>query len=95
MWFTEFGKPKQLLTRGGAILGNAASTMNVHIFSSHPGRRSRLLVYSQFAAIIRSEGSAYAGLLPTLVDGVKGMQFIVASVQSSQNDGKWIRLSDV
>ena len=49
----------------------------------------------EFAAIIRGEGQAYEGLLPTLADGVEGMQFIVASVESSKNDGKWTRLSDV
>src|SRR5690606_19712165 len=29
MWFTEFGKPKQLLTRGGSISGDVAPTMQV------------------------------------------------------------------
>ncbi|MGB3339822.1 MAG: Gfo/Idh/MocA family oxidoreductase [Devosia sp.] len=97
MWFTEFGKPKQLLTRGGAISGNAASTMNVRIPSGHPEGylEAFATLYSQFAAIIRGDGVAYEGLLPTLADGVEGMQFIVASVQSSKNDGKWTKLSEV
>lgn len=97
MWFTEFGKPKQLLTRGGAISGNAASTMNVRIPSGHPEGylEAFATLYSQFAAVIRGDGAAYEGLLPTLADGVEGMQFIVASVQSSQNDGKWTKLSEV
>lgn len=97
MWFTEFGKPKQLLTRGGAISGNAASTMNVRIPSGHPEGylEAFATLYSQFAAIIRGDGAAYEGLLPTLADGVEGMQFIVASVQSSKNDGKWTKLSEV
>ena len=97
MWFTEFGKPKQLLTRGGAISGNAASTMNVRIPSGHPEGylEAFATLYSQFAAIIRGEGAAYEGLLPSMADGVEGMQFIVASVQSSKNDGKWTKLSEV
>lgn len=97
MWFTEFGKPKQLLTRGGAISGNAASTMNVRIPSGHPEGylEAFATLYSQFAAVIRGDGAAYEGLLPTLADGVEGMQFITASVQSSHNDGKWTRLSEV
>ncbi|KQX42923.1 oxidoreductase [Devosia sp. Root436] len=97
MWFTEFGKPKQLFTRGGAISGNAASTMNVRIPSGHPEGylEAFATLYSQFAAIIRGDGAAYEGLLPTLADGVEGMQFITASVQSSKNDGKWTRLSEV
>ena len=97
MWFTKFGEPRQLLTRGGAISGTAASTMNVRIPSGHPEGylEAFATLYSQFAAIIRGNGAAYEGLLPTMADGVEGMQFIVASVQSSKNDGKWTRLSDV
>ena len=97
MWFTEFGKPKQLLTRGGAISGNAASTMNVRIPSGHPEGylEAFATLYSQFAAVIRGEGADYEALLPSLADGVEGMQFIVASVQSSQNDGKWTKISAV
>lgn len=97
MWFTEFGKPRQLLTRGGSITGSPASTMNVRIPSGHPEGylEAFATLYSQFAAVIRGEGAAYEGLLPTLADGIEGMQFIVASVQSSRNDGKWTRLSEV
>ena len=97
MWFTEFGKPKQLLTRGGAISGNAASTMNVRIPSGHPEGylEAFATLYSQFAEVIRGNGAAYEGLLPTLADGVEGMEFIVASVKSSQADGKWTKLSEV
>ncbi len=36
MWFTEFGKPGQLLTRGGAISADPASSMNVRIPSRPP-----------------------------------------------------------
>lgn len=97
MWFTEFGKPRQLLTRGGAISGDAASTMNVRIPAGHPEGylEAFATLYSQFAAVIRGEGAAYEDLLPTLADGVEGMEFIMASVQSSQNDGKWTKLSEV
>ena len=97
MWFTEFGKPRQLLTRGGSITGSPASTMNVRIPSGHPEGylEAFATLYSQFAAVIRGEGAAYEGLLPTLQDGVEGMQFIIASVQSSQNDGKWTKLDAV
>ena len=97
MWFTEFGKPKQLLTRGGAISGNAASTMNVRIPSGHPEGylEAFATLYSQFAEVIRGNGAAYDGLLPTLADGVEGMEFIVASVKSSKADGKWTKLTEV
>ena len=97
MWFSEFGKPRQLLTRGGSITGSPASTMNVRIPSGHPEGylEAFATLYSQFAAVIRGEGQAYEKLLPTLADGVEGLQFIIASVNSSKNDGAWTKLSDV
>lgn len=36
MWFTEFGKPRQFLTRGGAISAPPTASMNVGIPSGHP-----------------------------------------------------------
>jgi predicted dehydrogenase len=97
MWYTEFGKPKQLLTRGGAIDGSAASAMGVRIPAGHPEGYLEAFgtLYSQFAAIIRGEGSDYEALLPTMADGVEGMEFIAASVKSSQNESRWTKLSDV
>ncbi len=97
MWFTEFGRPKQLLTRGGAISAPPAASMNVRIPGGHPEGylEAFATLYSQFAQVIRGEGKDVAGLLPGLADGVEGMEFIMASVHSSQNDGKWTKLSDV
>lgn len=97
MWFSEFGKPKQLLTRGGAISAPPAASMNVRIPGGHPEGylEAFATLYSQFAAIIRGEGKEYAGLLPTMADGIEGMEFIMASVKSSQNDGKWTKFSEV
>jgi predicted dehydrogenase len=98
MWFTELGKPKQLLTRGGAISGNAASAMNVRVPAGHPEGylEGFATLYAQFAAVIRGEaGEDVAGLLPSLADGVEGVEFITASIQSSRNDGKWTRLAEV
>ena len=96
MWFTQFGKPKQLLTRGGSISGDVAPAMNVRIPSGHPEGylEAFATLYSQFAEIIRGNSKPYAGLLPSLADGVDGMEFITAAVRSSQNEGKWTKLSD-
>ncbi|HEV7293332.1 MAG TPA: Gfo/Idh/MocA family oxidoreductase [Devosia sp.] len=97
MWFTEYGKPKQLLTRGGSISVPAAASMNVRIPSGHPEGylEAFATLYSQFAAVIRGEGNDFEGLLPSMADGIEGMEFIMASVQSSKNDGKWTKLSEV
>jgi len=71
--------------------------MNVRIPSGHPEGYLEAFgtLYSQFAEIIRGNGKAYAGVLPTLADGVEGMEFIVASVKSSKEGGGWVKLSDV
>jgi predicted dehydrogenase len=97
MWFTEFGKPRQLLTRGGAISAPPAASMNVRIPGGHPEGylEAFATLYSQFAQVIRGEGKDVAGLLPSLADGVEGIEFIMASVQSSRNDGKWTKFSEV
>jgi len=97
MWFTEFGKPKQLLTRGGSISQPPAAAMNVRIPTGHPEGylEAFATLYSQFAAVIRGEGAEYEALLPSMADGVEGMQFIMASVKSSQDDSRWTRLDAV
>ena len=97
MWFTKFGRPKQLLTRGGSSCCAAAPAMNVRIPSGHPEGylEAFATLYSQFAEVIRGKGEAYSSLLPTLADGVEGMEFIAASIASSRNDGRWVRLGEV
>jgi hypothetical protein len=45
--------------------------------------------------VIRGEGKAFVPLLPSLSDGVEGVEFITASIASSKNDGKWTKLSEV
>jgi predicted dehydrogenase len=97
MWFTEFGKPRQLLTRGGAISAPPAAGMNVRLPGGHPEGylEAFATLYHQFAQVIRGEGKDVEGLLPTLADGVEGLEFIMAAVTSSKNDGKWTRFSEV
>ena len=96
MWFTEFGKPKQLLTRGGSISGDVAPSMNIRIPGGHPEGylEAFATLYSQFAEVIRGNGKPYVGLLPTLEDGVEGMTFITAAVKSSAEDGRWVKFSE-
>ena len=97
MWFTEFGKPRQLLTRGGAIDHPAASHMGIRVPSGHPEGylEAFATLYAQFAEVIRGRGSELDGLLPSLADGVEGMEFITASVMSSQENSRWVRLDAV
>lgn len=94
MWFSEFGKPRQLLTRGGPIQGEPADAMGIRIPGGHPEGylEAFATLYSQFAAVIRGKGDAYEALLPSLADGVEGLEFIMAAVNSSKNDSKWTAL---
>jgi hypothetical protein len=75
----------------------SSPTANVRIPGGHPEGylEAFATLYSQFAAVIRGEGKAYAGLLPSLSDGVEGLEFIMAAVNSSKNNGKWTKLSEV
>jgi len=97
MWFTEFGKPRQLLTRGGAIAAKPAPSMNIRVPSGHPEGylEAFATLYSQFAEVIRGNGKAVARLLPSLEDGVEGMTFIAAAIKSNAEDGRWVELSEV
>jgi predicted dehydrogenase len=94
MWFTEFGRPKQLLTRGGAISGDAPP-IQVRLPSGHPEGylEAFATLYSQFAQLIRS-GDAACPDLPSLADGIEGMEFIAAAVRSSNNQSMWTNLSE-
>ena len=97
MWFTELGKPATLLTRGGAISQPPAASMNVRIPGGHPEGylEAFATLYSQFAEVIRGSGQQYESLLPSLADGVEGVEFVTASIQSSRSDGKWTKLGEV
>ena len=97
MWFTELGKPAQLLTRGGAISQPPAASMNVRIPGGHPEGylEAFATLYSQFAEVIRGKGKEFVPLLPSLADGVEGIEFITASIASSKANGKWTKFSEV
>ena len=97
MWFSEFGKPRQLLTRGGSISVAPAPAMHVRIPAGRPegSLEAFATLYAQFAEVIRGNAEPYAELLPTLADGVEGMVFITAAVKSSAEDSRWVKFSDV
>jgi predicted dehydrogenase len=97
LWYAQFGQPRQLLTRGGPTIGSPAQAMNLRVPSGHPEGylEAFATLYSQFAAVIRGDGATYEPLLPSLQDGLEGVRFIAASVQSSRNDARWTSLGAV
>ena len=91
------GRP-QLVTRGGAGLGDAASS-SARVPPGHPEgyQEAFATVYRDIADQIHAhiEGvapPASAMLVPTVEDGAKGVRFIEAAVESSNANAGWIVL---
>ena len=98
LWFTPYGEPKQLLTRGGKGALDAAERVT-RIPAGHPEG-----YLEGFATIYREAADAITAqrngtpvsedvLYPTIEDGLKGMQFVDACVRSSKRDGAWVKLA--
>jgi predicted dehydrogenase len=93
--FTPFGKPKQILTRGGAgMLGSIASATRIP-----PGHPEGYLegfanLYKDAADVIRAHqaGKDVSSLVPGIADGLAGVQFIDACVRSSAKNASWVKL---
>lgn len=97
LWYTPLGKPKQLLTRGGAGTGGAAGRVT-RIPSGHPEGylEAFATIYTEAAKAIiaRRNGKPVDPdvLYPTAEDGVKGVAFVEACVASSKRNGAWVKL---
>ena len=97
LWHTPFGQPKRLLTRNGAGVGDAAARVS-RIPPGHPEGylEAFATIYAEAAAAILAkrngdptpEGVSY----PTVIDGLKGMQFVAACVKSSARNAAWVPL---
>ena len=97
LWFTRYGQPKQLLTRGGAgAMPEAARVSRVP--GGHPEGylEGFANIYIEAAAAIRAFDAGQPApegvIFPTLQDGLNGMRFVEACVQSSGRNAAWVRL---
>ena len=97
LWYTPFGEPKRLITRGGAGAGDAAARMS----RTPPGHPEGYLegfanIYAEAAQAIRAfrtgERAAKDVVYPSVHDGLKGVQFIDACVRSSKRNAAWVKL---
>jgi predicted dehydrogenase len=97
LWYTPFGEPKRLITRGGAGSGPAAG----RVTRVPPGHPEGYLegfanVYTEVARAIKAKRSGKKAdkdvAFPGIADGVAGMAFIEACVTSSEKNGKWTKL---
>jgi predicted dehydrogenase len=97
LWYTPFGEPKRLITRNGAGSGPAAARVS-RIPSGHPEGylEGFANIYTEAARAIfaKRKGEAVdpAVTYPTIDDGMKGMVFVDACVQSSKRNGAWIKV---
>lgn len=96
LWFTPYGEPKRLITRNGAGAGAAAGRVS-RIPSGHPEGylEGFANIYSEAAAAIFAarEGHEPASdvVYPGIAEGIAGLAFIEAAVQSSKTSS-WVKL---
>jgi predicted dehydrogenase len=97
LWYTPFGEPKRLITRGGAGSGALAA----RVTRVPPGHPEGYLegfanIYTETAKAIRTarDGKKPDKLVtyPGIKDGVDGMAFIEACVKSSKANAKWVKV---
>ncbi|PTX57391.1 putative dehydrogenase [Litoreibacter ponti] len=97
LWYTPFGEPKRLITRGGAGAGDAAARMS-RVPPGHPEGylEGFANIYSEAADAIEAhrDGSKPdpAVTYPTITDGLRGVQFVDACVRSSARNAAWVTL---
>ncbi len=96
--FTRYGETPRLIARGGAGVGLAAASAT-RIPAGHPEGYIEAFaqVYRDIADLItasdeKSAPSAGALLVPTVKDGVRGVRFIHAAVESSRRDAAWMTI---
>ncbi len=98
LWYTPYGEPKRLLTRGGAGAGAAAARVT-RIPGGHPEGylEGFATIYAEAARAIqarRSGGDPGPEVVyPTVRDGLTGVAFVDACVRSSKRDGAWVALA--
>jgi len=97
LWFSAFGQPPRLITRGGHGSGPEAA----RVTRVPPGHPEGYLegfanIYSEVARAIRAarDGRAPdpAVVFPTVEDGLVGMAFIEAAVRSSGKGAVWVKV---
>lgn len=97
LWFTPFGEPRRRITRNGAGAGPEAGRVS-RIPPGHPEGylEGFANIYAEAARAIRAHQAGEAvpdGVLyPTLADGLAGMRFVEACVQSSRRNAGWVNL---
>jgi len=95
LWHAPLGEPRRLITRGGAEAGEAAGRVT-RIPGGHPEGylEGFATIYTEAAKAIAAhrdgrpapDGVTY----PDIEDGLAGMAFVAACVDSSKRGGSWV-----
>ena len=99
LWHTPFGEPKRLITRNGAGAGDAAARMS-RVPPGHPEGylEGFANIYAEAADAIEAHRSgakpAADVTYPTVMDGLRGVEFIDACVRSSARNAAWVTLPE-
>jgi predicted dehydrogenase len=99
LWVSPFGQPTRLISRATGAAGPAAARVS-RIPSGHPEGylEGFATIYSEAAEAIRAarngESPDAAVIYPTIDDGVKGVAFIEAAVESSRQGATWVKLAE-
>ena len=97
LWYSPFGEPTRLITRGGAG-SNAAAARVTRVPPGHPEGylEGFANIYTEVARAIKAKRSGKKPdkdvQFPGIEDGVAGMAFIEACVKSSARNGKWTKV---
>jgi predicted dehydrogenase len=98
MRHAPYGQQPRILTRGGPGLAPIAAS-GARIPAGHPEGylEGFAQLYRDIADLIaaydaNSSPAAGAQLVPTARDGLRGVQFVHAAVESSRKDAAWVNL---
>ena len=99
LYFTQYGHPKQKITRGGAGALSAANEVS-RIPPGHPEGylEGFANIYSDvsktlFDQINKQNHDKSNDCYPTIYDGIEGMKFIETILESSKNNSKWVQFN--
>ncbi|WP_300067623.1 Gfo/Idh/MocA family oxidoreductase [uncultured Ruegeria sp.] len=97
LWFSPYGESKRLITRNGPGAGEAANRLS-RVPPGHPEGylEGFANIYSEAAEAIQAfrtgKSSDTAVMYPTVQDGLNGVKFVAACVQSSARNAAWVKL---
>jgi len=97
LWFSALGQTPRLITRGGAGAGSGAGRVT-RVPSGHPEGylEGFANLYSEIARAIRAARDGGkpdpAVMFPTVEDGLVGMEFVEAALESSRKGNVWVKL---